>query len=161
MLLLAALGVPLSWGKLRIGTRLNWLGLTLDLAVPAWLLPPSKMRRILQFLDEVLLVLAKPTFLEFDRQTFEQGTGLLLWVAELRRELRPRLAALYHALTAQTSTLVSVSPDCWANRLLTLDATVPLCGHGLGSERMTHAPRPSNSPKIWSRQYSYGTRPSG
>ena len=118
------LGVPLSLGKLRLGTKLSWLGLTLESKVPAWLLPPSKMMRILTLLDDVILVLPKPSRLELDRETLEQGTGLLLWVAECRRELRPWLAVFYHTLAQQHSTLVSVSPEFWARILTKLDANL-------------------------------------
>ena len=41
------LGVPLSWHKLAVGKDVHWLGLSLDLRVPAWLLPSIKIDKIL------------------------------------------------------------------------------------------------------------------
>ena len=49
-----------------------------------------------------------------DRETMESGTGLLMWAAEYRRELRPWLAAFYHALSAPVATLCSVSAAGWS-----------------------------------------------
>ena len=37
VLVFIAMGVPLSWGKLRFGREVPWLGLALKLDVPAWL----------------------------------------------------------------------------------------------------------------------------
>ena len=48
------------------------------------------------------------------REEMERGVGLLLWVAEYRRELRPWPAEFYHALAAPVATLVSISAAGWA-----------------------------------------------
>ena len=37
VLIFVALGVPLSWNKLRFGKEVPWLGLVLKLDIPAWL----------------------------------------------------------------------------------------------------------------------------
>ena len=75
-------------------------------------------------LDDVLTVLSGPSHPEIERDVLEQGTGLLLWVAEFRRELRPWLAVFYHAMAAQTCTLLSVSPETWGNIVQSLDANL-------------------------------------
>ena len=93
-------GRPVKLGKTAHRYGIKLFGTYVELGGTHVAPPPSKMRRNLQLSDEVLLVLAKPTHLEIDRQTLEQGTGLLLWVAEFRREFRPWLAAFYHALAA-------------------------------------------------------------
>ena len=50
----------------------------------------------------------------------ESGTGLLLWVAEHRRELRPWLAGLFHTIAAPSQTLLSISPAAWAEAVTSL-----------------------------------------
>ena len=116
--------------KLALGQEVNWLGLILNLRVPAWLLPSSKMVRINLFLDLLASTLASAKSPVIGRETMESGTGLLMWVAEYRRELRPWLAAFYHALVGPVATLCGVSAARWAeivegvsdNRLMGHDA---------------------------------------
>ena len=94
VMVFVGLGAPLSWKKFLLGKNVPWLGLVLDLMVPAWLLPQQKISRIIMLLETLLTELDDAKSPTISRQTMESGTGLLLWVAEYIRELRPWLASL-------------------------------------------------------------------
>ena len=117
------LGVPLRWHKLALGQTVNGLGLILKLRVPAWLLPSSNMIRINIFLDFISSTMASAKSPVMDREIMESGTGLLMWAAEYMRELRPWLAAFYHALSAPVATLCSVSAAGWSELVESISET--------------------------------------
>ena len=98
----------------------------MKLDVPAWLLPLSKLSRINLFLDQLLFVRKNDTNPDISREAMESGTGLLLWVAEYRRELRPWLAGFFHAISAPSQTLLSISHAAWSEAVSALDENLVL-----------------------------------
>ncbi|CAE7267411.1 unnamed protein product [Symbiodinium sp. CCMP2456] len=53
IMLVSALGVPLSWAKLGIGSDLIWIGWRFDFETGIVLLPPDKVESLLEALDEM------------------------------------------------------------------------------------------------------------
>jgi len=47
---LVALGVPLSWKKLRLNFAIKWLGVVIDLRIRCFIIPEDKMTRVKDFL---------------------------------------------------------------------------------------------------------------
>ena len=92
--LAVALGVPLSWKKLRLGPRVKWVGWDIRLVdSPSATLPEDKRARLLAGLH-CLLVPGKKVL----RRELESIVGLLSWFTTGARWLRPWLRQLFHLL---------------------------------------------------------------
>ena len=90
---LCALGVPLSWEKLRLGTQLGWIGWDLCCSTRCALLPDAKREKMLSLLSPLL----KPGS-RLLRRDLERTIGLLLWFSGAASWLRPWLQELYRLL---------------------------------------------------------------
>ena len=55
-LTLSALGVPLSWPKLKLPDVVDWIGYSVSLHTSAWGLPDDKIARMKGFCDEILAI---------------------------------------------------------------------------------------------------------
>ncbi|CAE7451467.1 unnamed protein product [Symbiodinium sp. CCMP2592] len=109
ILLLLALGVPLSWPKCVWSSECIWIGWSINLE--SWIceLPSAKISKILDQIAELLSAGDKVRF-----KTLESLIGRLLWVTGLWTVLRPLLSPLYAALQRLPASSVGVSPELWA-----------------------------------------------
>ena len=89
-----ALGLPLSWRKLRLGTSLRWIGWDIFLeSCPAATLPLDKRKRLLEMLAQFCVPLAL-----VQRRDLEKCLGLLCWFTSALPSLRPWLQALFQVV---------------------------------------------------------------
>ncbi|CAE7256654.1 unnamed protein product [Symbiodinium microadriaticum] len=117
VLLFLVLGVPLSWQKAAWGPVTVWIGWEIDLRSWSCELPPAKISKILDQLEELISAGSKVRF-----KTLESLVGRLLWVTGLWKVLRPLLSPLYRALHALPSSCVGVSPELWNSILRNVDS---------------------------------------
>ncbi|CAE7032378.1 unnamed protein product [Symbiodinium sp. CCMP2592] len=109
ILLLLALGVPLSWPKCVWSSECIWIGWSINLESWVCELPSDKISKILDQIAELLSAGDKVKF-----KTLESLIGRLLWVTGLWTVLRPLLSPLYAALQRSPASSVGVSPELWA-----------------------------------------------
>ncbi|CAE7286514.1 unnamed protein product [Symbiodinium sp. CCMP2592] len=109
ILLLLALGVPLSWPKCVWSSECIWIGWSINLESWVCELPSAKISKILDQIAELLSAGDKVKF-----KTLESLIGRLLWVTGLWTVLRPLLSPLYAALQRLPASSVGVSPELWA-----------------------------------------------
>jgi len=114
--LFVAIGVPVSWHKLRFGSGVKWIGLIVRFDAHQWILPEAKLDKVLAFLSAIAQ--AGDTF---PRREMEKGVGLLLWVSGVFSMLRPWLADFYSSLAQATATLISCSREQFAELLQNAD----------------------------------------
>ena len=72
--LFLAIGVPISWRKLRLGQKIEWIGWVLNFKYNIWELQAAKLSKALAFLT--LVAQGCP----ITRKEMEQGTGFMLWL---------------------------------------------------------------------------------
>ena len=89
-----ALGLPLSWRKLRLGTSLRWIGWEIFLeSCPAATLPRDKRKCLLEMLAQFCVPLAL-----VQRRDLEKCLSLLCWFTSALPSLRPWLQALFQVV---------------------------------------------------------------
>ena len=88
-----AQNVPISWRKLALGTKLEWIGWSLNLQCRIWALPELKLAKALKFLARVSSATSPLT-----RKELEQGTGFLLWLTCMFPRHRRSLPAFWQCL---------------------------------------------------------------
>ena len=90
---LVALGVPISWEKVRLGCAVDWIGWRFNLLHLEACLPEDKRLKLLTLLEPLLLPNRRVA-----RKAVEHCIGLLLWFCAGAFWLRPWLQALYKLL---------------------------------------------------------------
>ena len=93
LLFLAALGVPLSWEKVRMGHLQSWLGWSFDWGLGQAELPDNKRQMLVGLLQELTSVRRK-----VPRKHVERCVGLLVWFCGGAYWLKPWLQSLYQLL---------------------------------------------------------------
>ena len=90
---LAALGVPLSWRKVRLGREIVWIGWKFVFSVPCASLPDDKRAKLLDVLQPLLVAGSRVR-----RKHVEHCVGILLWFCAGISWLRPWLQSFYQLL---------------------------------------------------------------
>ena len=121
---LTALGVPLSWKKVKLGDELVWIGWRFCFSSGYIQLPDDKSQKILEALSPFCTSGQK-----VDRKTVERLIGLLLWYPGGAVHLRPWLQALYHLLYKPLCVFRSVTPHQFEVLRQLLDTKLALTGH--------------------------------
>ncbi len=116
--LLSAIGCPISWQKLRVGSVVPYLGFLLDVAMATVGVDEEKVARVLAFLRQL-----QPRQ-RLCSGVFEKGLGLLMWASWAVPSLRPWLASLYHDLTSPGAHF------CLVDKVLLNDVFASLTGDG-------------------------------
>ena len=97
VVLACALGIPLSWHKMLLGTFVKWIGWQLDLrGVPRAFLPEDKVTVICLALRRVCR--GSP----ISRRELESLIGRLLWFTGGMRWLRPWMSTWFHMASKPT-----------------------------------------------------------
>ena len=89
----SALGIPLSWHKLQLGSTLQWVGWMFHMDKKVVCLPASK--------QETLLCLLKPFFAtksRVEKKQLQRLIGMLIWFTAGAIWLRPWLASFFEML---------------------------------------------------------------
>ena len=90
---LSALGVPLSWRKVPLGSEIVWIGWRFCFKTTTAALPSDKVVKILDLLQPLCVAKAK-----IQRKHVEQVIGILIWYTTGASWLRPWLSAFYKLL---------------------------------------------------------------
>ena len=90
---LSALGVPLSWRKVHLGSEIVWIGWRFCFKTATAALPSDKVVKILDLLQPLCVAKAK-----VHRKHVEQVIGILIWYTTGASWLRPWLSAFYKLL---------------------------------------------------------------
>ena len=93
LMLLTAVGVPLSWKKVKMEQELVWIGWRFNTMAGAAFLPYEKAARIVNYLRKLCVSGAR-----VERRELEKAIGLLVWFCEGAFWLRPWLSCLYKLL---------------------------------------------------------------
>ena len=117
VLMCMCLGVPLSWKKTQLQSKVVWIGWEISASDWTVTLTAEKRSSILEDLREMLRVHKIPLKL------LERLTGKLLWVTSAWHQLRPLLNPFYHSLSSPSPTLISLSLTEWTQLLESLDET--------------------------------------
>ena len=105
VMFLTALGVPLSWEKLALGTKIPWIGWLFDLSNRCASLPEDKRRKALEIL-QVLMCSGK----KIEKKLVEKAIGWLLWFTGGPLWLRPWLREFYELLKKPRVALHMLTP---------------------------------------------------
>ena len=89
VLFMSAMGVPLSWHKIRAGMKVGFIGVNVLSFERLLELPGDKFVKAQGFL-RLLTEGAK-----IPRKEFESGLGFLMWIATIAHYLKPWLASLF------------------------------------------------------------------
>ena len=103
--LLLVLNCPLSWHKCKLGKRPTWIGFGFDLSLKQVWIPDDKQLRVKAFLEACMTENKMP------RRDMEKGVGLLLWVSQACKLVRPWLADFYQCLVSSSPTLQGLSRE--------------------------------------------------
>ena len=90
---LSALGVPLSWRKVHLGSEIVWIGWRFCFKTATAALPSDMVVKILDLLQPLCVAKAK-----VQRKHVEQAIGILIWYTTGASWLRPWLSAFYKLL---------------------------------------------------------------
>ena len=121
---LTALGVPLSWKKVKLGDELIWIGWRFCFSSGYIQLTDDKSQKILEALSPFCTIGQK-----VDRKAVERLIGLLLWYSGGAVHLRPWLQALYHLLYKPRCVFRSVTPHQFEVLRQLMDTKLALTGH--------------------------------
>ncbi|CAE7223898.1 unnamed protein product [Symbiodinium sp. CCMP2592] len=100
-------GYPISWRKLQLGARIEYVGWRLNFRAGNFSLPDAKVAKLLQALTKVL---------QHDpcsKRDLQALIGLLHWVMQMSPELLPWLCCLYHDLVRPLGTNFSLNTSAW------------------------------------------------
>ncbi|CAE7267110.1 unnamed protein product [Symbiodinium sp. CCMP2592] len=86
-------GYPISWRKLQLGPKLEYIGWRINFRAGTFCLPDSKVAKLLQSLMQVLR--SDPC----TKRDLQALIGLLHWVLQMSPELLPWLCCLYHDMS--------------------------------------------------------------
>ena len=93
LMLLGAVGVPISWKKVCMGHELVWIGWRFNAVAGAAFLPYEKASKIVKGLRKLC-----DKSVEIDRHELEKVIGLLVWFCDGAFWLRPWLSCFYKIL---------------------------------------------------------------
>ncbi|CAE7251085.1 unnamed protein product [Symbiodinium sp. CCMP2592] len=107
----AAFGIRLSWPKLQLqlGSDCLWIGWQLSYRAGTVRVPQSKREKLRGLLNPLLV--AGPVELKL----IQQALGLLQWITQLHKELRPWLSSLYDDISRPPGTSFSIEPSRWGS----------------------------------------------
>ena len=91
-LFMTMVGVPLSWHKFKIGTRICFIGFVIGLGQFTLGLETEKLEKIIAFLRSL------KKGCRHDKHALVKGVGVLLWASAILPWLRPRLAEFYNLI---------------------------------------------------------------
>ena len=123
IILLRAIGAPLSWKKLEFDKTVDWNGWTIQPGTMIAQLPSSKQEKINSL---IATVLQSPS-----RKNLEKIIGVLLWPTSLVHHVRFLLTSLYRDLYSIPATNYSIKPTEWESFLDLLNdcATITTRNH--------------------------------
>ncbi|CAE7197295.1 unnamed protein product [Symbiodinium sp. CCMP2592] len=105
----AAFGIRLSWPKLQLGSGCLWIGWQLSYRAGTVRVPQSKREKLRGLLNP-LLVAGR-----VELKLIQQALGLLQWITQLHKELRPWLSSLYDDISRPPGTSFSIEPSRWGS----------------------------------------------
>ena len=106
-LFLQVLGVPLSWKKLQVSSRVHWIGWCFCYTSGVVSLAEEKRLKLLGMVQDLQ---RNP---KISRKDLERFVGLALWAAHLFPTMKSLLYTFYHDLFSPAATNYSVAPDVW------------------------------------------------
>ena len=101
------LGVPLSWKKLQVSSRVQWIGWCFCYTSGVVSLAEEKRLKLLGMVQDLQ---RNP---KISRKDLERFVGLALWAAHLFPTMKSLLYTFYHDLFSPAATNYSVAPDVW------------------------------------------------
>ena len=106
-LCLQVFGVPLSWHKLQIGSRVQWLGWAFDFAAGTVSLTAQKRHKLLAMVQSLQ---KNPRVTKKD---FERFVGLALWACNVFPIMKALLRTFYQDMYTPYVTHYSIRPEEW------------------------------------------------
>ena len=100
-------GYPLSWRKLQLGPRVEYIGWSLNFRAGFYELPQAKVQKFLQALTAVA---SGDTC---TKQALQRLIGLMHWILQIALTLLPWLCTLYHDLARPLGTNFSLQAGTW------------------------------------------------
>ena len=106
-LFMQVLGIPLSWHKLQLGCRVQWLGWAFDFAAGTVSLSTQKRHKLLAMVQSLQ---KNPRITKKD---FERFVGLALWACNVFPVMKALLRTFYHDMHTPYITHYSIPPEEW------------------------------------------------
>ena len=106
-LFMQILGIPLSWHKLQLGCRVQWLGWAFDFAAGTVSLTTQKRHKLLAMVQSLQ---KNPRITKKD---FERFVGLALWACNVFPVMKALLHTFYHDMHTPYTTHYSIPPEEW------------------------------------------------
>ena len=105
----ACFGIPISWPKLQMGSKITWIGWELNFAAGGFRLPADKRKKAISLLESCF------TGRHVSRKLLDKVLGLMQWILQCAPELRPWLCCLYDDMRRPLGTSYSVDPAEWSS----------------------------------------------
>ena len=107
-LFLQVVGIPVSWKKLQISCRVDWIGWRLCFSSGTVSLRDEKRLRLLELVRSLLRSNGRVS-----SKDLESFLGLAMWACALFPNMRSMLHPFYKDLWAPAATNFSVAPSSW------------------------------------------------
>ena len=105
----ACFGIPISWPKLQMGSKITWIGWELNFAAGGFRLPADKRKKAISLLESCF------AGRHVSRKLLDKVLGLMQWILQCAPELRPWLCCLYDDVRRPLGTSYSVDPAEWSS----------------------------------------------
>ena len=106
-LFMQVFGIPLSWHKLQIGVKVQWLGWAFDFSAGTVGLTDLKRHKLLAMVQSLQ---RNPRITKKD---FERFVGLALWACHVFPTMKALLHTFYHDMYTPYITHYSIPPEEW------------------------------------------------
>ena len=106
-LFMQVFGIPSSWHKLQLGSKVQWLGWAFDLAAGTVSLTRQKRHKLLA------MVQALQKNPRVTKKDFERFVGLALWACNVFPVMKTLLRTFYHDMCTPYITHYSIPPEEW------------------------------------------------
>ena len=118
-LFLQVIGIPVSWKKLQISCRVDWIGWRLCFSSGTVSLREEKRLRLLECVRSLLRANGRVSV-----KDLESFLGLSMWACALFPNMRAMLHPFYRDLWSPAATNFSVAPSSWHSIRNFLDASL-------------------------------------
>ena len=115
------LGIPLSWKKLQLSHRVEWIGWHFCFSAGIISLKTEKCHKLLGMVQSLL------SGHRVSKKDLEKFIGLSLWACLAFPTMKAMLHTFYHDLWAPAATNFSIPPDYWHDIARYLDDNLRFC----------------------------------
>ena len=117
----ACFGIPISWPKLQMGSKITWIGWELNFSAGGFRLPADKRAKAIALLESCF------SSRHVSKKLLDKVLGLRQWILQCAPELRPWLCCLCDDMRRPLGTSYSVDPSEWPSLSAHLSGSLRFC----------------------------------